>query len=231
MNREANPAIPIWLGLAGLASVAALLFSREAEASPPAPSPILYQAQVWPAAPKAVPIFVGDPGSTKGIALLAEMRQAFRQAGIDTNLIDPVEVTRLPKAPGQPVAIPPRAYWPRMIQTIVMGFLPFRAEWGAPVRVLGGYRPDDYNAAVGGEDNSRHMWFEALDIAPVNATDVVKRAFALRLADFFVRNGQRLAMGLGVYGRVAPSGHIDTGWQDRTWGDADYWVDQYKAAA
>ena len=44
-----------------------------------------------------------------------------------------------------------------------------REALGDPVRVVSGYRPEDYNEEVGGSPNSEHMSFRALDLQPVDA--------------------------------------------------------------
>ena len=42
----------------------------------------------------------------------------------------------------------------------------------------------------------------------------------------FVDRGDELQMGFGVYGKSAPSVHFDTGYDKRTWRDAQYWLGQ-----
>lgn len=224
-----NPVSPWVIGLAAAGTFAAgLLLARTAKAASADPLPT---ATKWPVVSPAEPVVVGSLSNPRVASAINAMRRQFEQAGIDTRWIDPVEVTRLQQAPGQPLAIPPERYWPRMIQTLRMGYMPLRRTWGRPIRILSGYRPPDYNVAIGGESNSRHMWFEGIDLAPADATAEDKRQFALLLASFWIANRKRLLMGLGIYGRQAPSGHIDTGYADRSWEDTEYWVERYQAVA
>lgn len=43
-----------------------------------------------------------------------------------------------------------------------------RDAWGGPVIVYSGYRAPAYNELISGAENSQHMFFRALDIAPAN---------------------------------------------------------------
>jgi hypothetical protein len=169
------------------------------------------------------PIAVGDPESPEIAALLDEMNRFFRSRGIDTTKASAREVTILPRSPLGHAAIPPRAYWPRMANTIANFLLPLRARLGIPLR-LSGYRPPEYNATVSGSPRSRHMWFEALDVRPIPYTGDERRRLALEAARLHNERGASLKAGLGVYGPITPSNiHIDTGWKARTWRDAAAW--------
>lgn len=175
------------------------------------------------------PIAVGSPSDPEVSGLLEEMDEYFRSEGIDTGLVSAAEVTQMPKAPGKPSAVPPREYWSRMAMTLREVFMPLRASLGVPLAVRG-YRPTDYNEAVGGAKGSRHQAFEALDIrisGDAN-TSAKRRELVDHAARIYSDRGRELKMGFGVYGKLpAPQHiHVDTGHQRRTWGDASKAVDQ-----
>lgn len=73
-------------------------------------------------------------------------------------------------------------------------------EQVGPLRVLSGYRDPAYNAAVGGEDGSLHMAFNALDIQS-NAVSPE------RLAALAAKHPLARQMGIGLYPTFV---HIDT---------------------
>lgn len=177
------------------------------------------------------PIAVGQPGDPEIASLLDEMRTMFRDAGINTDQLSPYEVTVMPKTPNKTVAIPPREFWPRMVQTLVNVVQPLRTRMGIPF-MLRGYRPPDYNAAVGGASNSRHIYFEGVDIylvGPEN-TSQNRRKLALEAARIYLQAPSSLRMGFGAYGKPSPSNiHVDTGWKKRTWREAPYYIQQVKA--
>lgn len=80
------------------------------------------------------------------------------------------------------------------------------AEWlrakagNVPLRVLSGYRDPAYNAAVGGEEDSLHMKFNALDIHSYTKTPA-------ELAALVETHPQARTFGLGIYKSFI---HIDT---------------------
>lgn len=183
------------------------------------------------------PIMVGDPRNPEIAALLSEMDDYFRSMGVD-DTITAKEVTTLPKAPGRPVAIPVRIYWPNMAYTLVRGWNPIRRAMDEPLTVRG-YRPPDYNKAVtcskkvAGKcvkwtTGSRHQDFSGLDIFASGSKS--RRRLALVTARVYMDNDNKTArMGFGAYGRPTPSNvHIDFGWTSSkrpgTWRDAPYYV-------
>mgnify|MGYP005990377521 FL=1 len=167
------------------------------------------------------PIAVGKSTEGQISGLLAEMDAFFESQGIDTSKASAREVTLMPSVNAH--AIPPRAYWPRMAATIKNAVLPIRSTLGLPL-ALRGYRPPDYNEAVGGSAKSRHMWFEAVDIRPIPYTGENRRRLALAGAALHNAKGTQLKMGLGVYGDKTPSNiHVDTGYKRRVWRDAQAW--------
>jgi hypothetical protein len=182
----------------------------------------------WPQGAPPQPIAQGKADDPEVGSLLEEMDNYFRDYGIDLGVIDAQQVTRLRKWGVQ--AIPPYEFWPRMAMTIRWGFMPIRRALNAPITITNGFRPADYNEYVGGEENSRHLYFEALDMV---APQGMANRQALIAADLWIRYGERMRMGLGVYGQAgaATNIHIDTGHRERTWNEADYWIDRAGRAA
>ena len=198
------------------------------------------EPQTWDGKPAPEALAVGPPNDPEIAALLTEMRDVFASAGVNLNWITPEEVTRLHKKgyAGQH-AIPPRSYWPRMVQTILTVFQPARAAFGRPLKITNGYRPPWYNLLVTktaakpqGNPGSRHQWFEALDAVPVEAGAQSRIELALILVKIWVGRGVELAMGLGIYPpRAWPGGfHFDTGWRKRKWAETGYWAKQVAVA-
>jgi hypothetical protein len=177
-------------------------------------------------------MYVGKPGNAQVEALLAEMNTYFRSQGADLNLISAEEVTRMRKAPGKPYAIPPREYWPRMARTITQLYMPLRKRMGEPLQILNGYRPPEYNEIVGGAPNSRHQWFDGLDIMiPESAsTSASRKQLALEGARLYHEEGDRLGVGFGAYDPAPPQApgniHLDASDNKRTWANGAYWADQ-----
>lgn len=168
-------------------------------------------------------IAVGDPSNPEIDALLREMADEFRSNGADPTQFSPRELTKLRKAQGMPSAIPERSAWPTMARLVRQELMPARRAVG-PIRVLNGYRPEDYNEAVGGAENSHHLDGSAADIEPVrdSAKDDLARYFALRYA-------RGAGIGLGIYGKTDPHVHVDLGPRFH-WGDTEYWVREVGAS-
>lgn len=167
-------------------------------------------------------IFVSVRGDPELESLLQQMDDEFASAGIRS--FSAAEVTKMRKTPGPSYAIPERSFWPRIIATLVV-MQAIRDAWGKPISVYNGYRPPDYNLAVGGKPGSRHQWFEALDVLPTGDRD----EFALLVAKFYIDSSD---MGFGVYGKPgAVTGvHVDLH-RKRTWGIADDYVRRAGAIA
>jgi hypothetical protein len=183
----------------------------------------------WGEGDKPWPIWEGREDNPETAALLQEMDDYFASyGGIDLNLIDAREVTLLRKWGRH--AIPPREYWPRMAATIRYGFMPIRRALKGEIIITSAYRPPDYNEKVKGKPGSRHQWFEALDmVAPTGMANQQ----ALLAARMWLEYGEKMRMGLGVYGSPgsATNIHIDTGSNQRTWREADYWIERVQLAA
>lgn len=164
---------------------------------------------------KPKPLYVGTRGDPELEAFLIEMQDEFSSAGI--RYFSAAEVTKMRKTPGPSYAIPPRKYWPRMIATLQV-VDQIRDDWGLPVNVYNGYRPEDYNKAVGGAPGSRHQWFEALDLMPVGDRD----DFATLVASYYLKTPD---MAMGVYGEPGrvTGVHVDMH-RKRTWGSAQHYI-------
>ena len=173
------------------------------------------------------PIAEGPADDPEIAALLQEMDDHFRSYGVNLDWIDAREVTLLRKWGRH--AIPPRSHWERMAATIRWGFMPIRRAVG-PIVITSAYRPPKYNKFVGGEGDSRHLYFEALDMV---APSGMANQQALLAAGMWVRHGEKMRMGLGVYGSPGSASniHIDTGSSQRVWKNARDWIDRAKAQA
>ncbi len=170
------------------------------------------------------PIAVGDPSDPEIAELLEELNSFLVQGGMNPSTFSARELTTMGKAPGKPVAIPPRHMWASMARTIREIVQPIRDAMGIPLRA-GAYRDRTYNAAVGGAPNSRHIFFQAVDLRPVDGTTESKRKLAMLAAGIYKQRGRELSMGFGAYGRPTPGNiHVDTGFQRRTWRDAQHYI-------
>lgn len=82
-----------------------------------------------------------------------------------------------------------------------------RERYGAPVRVLNGYRPRAYNREVNGASGSQHIYGRALDLT---ADDMPRlRALAIEMW----RAGE-----FGGFGNYTGNVHIDTRSKPASWG-------------
>lgn len=172
--------------------------------------------------PKPAVLYVGKRGDPDLEALLADMNDDLAAVGVRNFKAD--ELTRLRKTDGPAYAIPDRAFWPRLIRTalVVQGW---RDEIGEPIVVYNGFRPTDYNRAVGGGKYSAHQWAEALDTYVRGDKD----RYALIAARAYVERGRALRMGLGVYTDLEV--HVDTGWVHRKWKLAGRYVQRARSVA
>jgi hypothetical protein len=175
--------------------------------------------------------------------LLAELQQRFTDIGITRfTARDACVMSKAPLTDGpdedvdksRPIAIPPREYWDgfvhaaKEVDTVLVEDLA-----DIPVRISG-YRPPDYNAAVGGAPDSSHLRADAFDVwvtkAVIDAYIVAERAYKANPTPFarrFIAGGK---VGFGVYTNDI---HVD--FNDlrgrRTWGDATEWAKKARAAA
>jgi hypothetical protein len=129
----------------------------------------------------------------QGVADVVEPWHLWRQ-GTDWRTVDE-----------PPFAIPPRDQWSGIVPTLTV----VRDEvvpLTGPVEVMSGFRTEVYNSKAGGAKGSRHKWFEAVDMVPVQ----VWRRSALHgvLVPWWKAHGKRGAVGLGLYDGVRF--HVDT---------------------
>ena len=97
--------------------------------------------------------------------------------------------------------LPPRELW-EMMEAPAAAADMARQRLGCGLIVLSGYRSPAYNKAVGGAKHSRHLCFNALDLAPANGKVAAlhKVLKALRKEGYFK----------GGIGRYASFCHVDT---------------------
>lgn len=117
------------------------------------------------------------------------------------------------------VAIPPAKFWARMIPTLLLAE-EIRDLIECPLQVGNGYRPKDYNKAVGGSRRSQHIQFRALDLdLPRSRRGIaLQEEFYETAAELFLVKGKELKMGLGLYRHNRGTRiHIDTGYSYRHW--------------
>lgn len=182
------------------------------------------------------PIALDVPDDPEVAGLLDELDAFLKEGGVDTSVICAREVTMLRRIEGRPSAIPNREAWPAILRICLHGFMPIREECGFPIVVLGGYRPNKYNAKVRGHRASRHLFGEALDLAPVTKglgekeADDRRLALAKAAAWLFKEHGDdHGGMGFGAYGRPGPDRiHIDFGHRKRWWDDAVFYNNMVK---
>ncbi len=209
-----------WLAIGtGVLALGALAIASMSETEVPMPDSKQATGN-WPTV-----LYVGRRGDPELESLLQQLDDELRSAGVRS--FTAAEVTKMRKTQGPSFAVPARGAWPRMVQTLA--FLQrIRDDVGKPIRIYNGYRPPDYNKAVGGARNSQHQGFRAVD----TITDDMER-YALLIAKYYVLYGADEKMGFGVYrkGTRLTGVHIDTGFRRRTWGAADDFVERAQAVA
>jgi uncharacterized protein YcbK (DUF882 family) len=125
------------------------------------------------------------------------MGQVLEAAGV--RYFRPSELARVGRlANGVALQAPPVKLWGHILPTLEI------AEWArervGPLEVLSGYRDAAYNRAVGGEQDSLHMAFNALDLRPIRGT-------VAELHAAVSRHPRATVMGIGIYPGFV---HIDT---------------------
>jgi N-acetylmuramoyl-L-alanine amidase len=101
-------------------------------------------------------------------------------------------------------SFPPKALWSNIKNTALM-LDAIRKELGAPIRILSCYRAPAYNSCIGGEDQSLHMKFSAIDFTCAQGTPEIWR----RVADDLRSKTKSFTGGIGIY-PTARFVHIDT---------------------
>jgi uncharacterized protein YcbK (DUF882 family) len=104
--------------------------------------------------------------------------------------------------------LPPKALL-RNMERLARALDQIRREFGQPIRILSGYRSYAYNRAIGGATYSRHMEFDALDIAPMRGT--VARLHATCVA------ARKRGLFVGGIGRYSGFVHIDDRGTNTNW--------------
>lgn len=116
-----------------------------------------------------------------------------------------------------PYALPPDSMWGNMIPTLKLLQEEIEPLIGEVI-IVSGYRTPEYNEPAGGASRSRHLFFDAVDVAPV--TNIPERILKKRLREFYYEHGEEYNLGLGLYDHKRF--HVDT-WKYRNWGD---WPDE-----
>lgn len=170
-----------------------------------------YKVSKFPSA-----LISGDPKNPEIAALLIELDDFLASNGVNTAKVSAESLTRMRKAPrvdGRlPVAIPPRALWPNVLPAAL-----YLSDFPEVFVIYNGYRPPDYNEAVGGAAGSLHQDFAAVDF--YGAHDRSRAALALA----FDHDNKRTPGGAAVYGKAKPSMHVDGG-KRRVWADMRHWL-------
>lgn len=157
-------------------------------------------------------IACGNDGNVK--ARLAELDRDILDAGVTYFTAREVCKVRYPekiRMPAPCYAIPPLTIWGNMIDTLVHIAVPIREAYGAPLRVLNGYRERRYNTLVTKSKRSKHIYNEALDLTGSDMGKLRRVA-----ADFFLAHPE-MNLGFGFYlGNI----HVDMGSRDKPtfWG-------------
>ena len=207
-------------GVAGLA-----LFARRKE-DPIMPEEVVKPGQGEP----QLALIAGDPKDPEIAALLIEFDDYLKShnAGKYTCAEEFFGMPEAPRIDGRrPVAIAPRSLWPNAIPTL-RAFDQLRAQWGRPIPIRG-YRPRDYNAAVGGAPRSIHQWAGAIDmkVREQGYSASERQDFAI-LAARYTLNNPGLQWGFGVYNDPPTTVHWDTGYQRRSWENGRKYLDLAK---
>jgi N-acetylmuramoyl-L-alanine amidase len=116
--------------------------------------------------------------------------------------------------------VPPESTWDDIVRTLVI-MDKLRADLRSPIHVLSTYRSPDYNRVIGGERNSWHTKFNAIDFtcgtaSPARWSTILKsyRGQSFRNpvtgTDFTFRGG------IGIYPNRSFV-HIDTRGNDANW--------------
>jgi len=96
-----------------------------------------------------------------------ELNYLLDRWGIEHFVADELIVTDHPDWEGKSEYMPPAELLPN-IETTIDFADHLRDEWGGPIKVNSGYRPELYNDFIDGAKNSQHTQFRALDLYPNN---------------------------------------------------------------
>lgn len=116
----------------------------------------------------------------------------------------------------------PDQYIPNLLAIARVAQL-LRDRVGHPIQIANGYRPPDYNKAVGGANNSAHLRAAAVDLIVPEGyrTQETTRRFRVEAAKLWLELPDIIA-GMGVYGGSRGRTHLDVlhpgGAGRRSWG-------------
>lgn len=96
--------------------------------------------------------------------------------------------------------LPPKELW-KNIAKIAVAADTARGELGSPISILSGYRSPAYNKAIRGARHSRHLQFDALDLAPMRGNVASLHRILKRL--------RKEGLFCGGIGRYSTFIHID----------------------
>lgn len=176
------------------------------------------------------PIAVGIPEKDPHVKELLEEMDSYFQKTLSVPKermhITALEVCTMRKTPGASCAIPHPSLWVNMAYTMDRYYLPIRWEYGDPLDITSGFRPEDYNRAVGGAKKSGHIGCMALDIQPAKYTLVNRVRLMIISAKIHKAHGRACKGGLKIYGTAAAPtrAHIDAGYKYRSLGQAGYYM-------
>jgi len=104
--------------------------------------------------------------------------------------------------------LPPRNLWANMIP-VIRAADEAREIMGSPIRILSAYRSPEYNRAVGGARFSRHLQFDALDLAPMNGHVATLHTILKKL--------RSVGLFTGGIGRYSSFVHLDNRGTNTDW--------------
>ncbi len=113
---------------------------------------------------------------------------------------------------------PDESLWPNIVPTLMV-LDETRHKLGCYICVTSSYRRPAYNAAVGGEPNSFHMRFSAIDFqaGKDKPSEWAKVARSLRGKKFVLPGNSGSFVFRGGIGLYATFVHLDTRGQDANW--------------
>lgn len=214
-----------------------------------APEPLEPNGGDVPSGLPPKPIAVGEATDPSVAPFMAQLAARFIGAGVNLQRVKPFDLVVMSKAPlvdgpdegtdkTRPVAIPPLVLWDALtkVASHVDIVISQTAMLGATLPRLTGYRPVDYNAAVGGAPKSRHIFADAIDVwvpsaviaAGGQALKDYREAMRMAFARWIVRQKQ-VGWGFGVYTNDL---HVDVGRKPGsivTWEKGGEYIDKAKA--
>lgn len=188
---------------------------------------------VTPVSKIGTPIKVGEATDPLVAPYLASLATTFINKGVNIERVSPFALTVMTKAPltdgpdpdddkTRPVAIPPLEMWDGLstVAAIVSQVTSQITIAGQHIawRVTG-YRPKDYNAAVGGAPKSRHIYGDAIDVwlpmslivnGPAAVRSEAREKLRMAFARYIVAHQKTSGLGFG-FGVYTNDVHLDIG--------------------